>query len=68
VLANQPRLKLADESTDETDSITEREVLTLFRQIRASQPVTLVMIWPDPLVDEYSDRVLVLKDEQIVPV
>lgn len=42
------------------------EVLTLFRQIVESQHVTLLMVLPDPLVDEYADQVLLLKDGQIV--
>jgi putative ABC transport system ATP-binding protein len=65
-LANQPRLILADEPTGELDSTTAREVLTLFRQIVESQHVTLLMVSHDPLVDEYADRVLLLKDGQIV--
>jgi len=65
-LANQPRLILADEPTGELDSTTAREVLMLFRQIVESQNVTLLMVTHDPLVDEYADRVLLLKDGQIV--
>jgi putative ABC transport system ATP-binding protein len=65
-LANQPRLILADEPTGELDSTTAREVMTLFRQIVESQNVTLLMVTHDPLVDEYADRVLLLKDGQIV--
>jgi putative ABC transport system ATP-binding protein len=65
-LANQPRLILADEPTGELDSTTAREVLALFRQIVENQQVTLLMVTHDPLVDEYADRVLLLKDGQIV--
>jgi ABC-type lipoprotein export system ATPase subunit len=65
-LANEPRLILADEPTGELDSTTAREILTLFRQIVEQQNVTLLMVTHDPLVDEYVDRVLLLKDGQIV--
>ena len=65
-LANRPRLLLADEPTGELDSTTAREVLALFRQIVESEKVTLLMASHDPLVDEYADRVLLLKDGQIV--
>jgi ABC-type lipoprotein export system ATPase subunit len=65
-LANEPRLILADEPTGELDSTTAREILTLFRQIVEQQNVTLLMVTHDPLVDEYADRVLLLKDGQIV--
>jgi ABC-type lipoprotein export system ATPase subunit len=65
-LANEPRLILADEPTGELDSSTAREILTLFRQIVEQQTVTLLMVTHDPLVDDYADRVLLLKDGQIV--
>jgi len=65
-LANGPRLLLADEPTGELDSTTAREVLALFRQIVESEKVTLLMASHDALVDEYADRVLLLKDGQIV--
>jgi putative ABC transport system ATP-binding protein len=64
-LANEPRLILADEPTGELDSSTAREILTLFRQIVEQQNVTLLMVTHDPLVDDYADRVLLLKDGQI---
>jgi ABC-type arginine transport system ATPase subunit len=56
----------ADEPTGELDSTTAREILTLFRRIVKDQNVTLLMVTHDPLVDEYADRVLLLKDGQIV--
>ena len=65
-LANRPRLILADEPTGELDSVTAREVLTLFRQTVETEKVTLLMVTHDPLVDEYADRVLLLNDGQIV--
>jgi putative ABC transport system ATP-binding protein len=65
-LANKPRLILADEPTGELDSTTAREVLTLFRQIVQQEQITLLMVSHDPIVDEYADRVLLLKDGQIV--
>ncbi len=64
-LANRPRILLADEPTGELDSVTAREVLTLFRQIVAEEQVTVLMVTHDPLVDSYADQVLLLKDGQI---
>jgi putative ABC transport system ATP-binding protein len=64
-LANQPRLILADEPTGELDSTTAREILLLFQQIVQQQHVTLLMVSHDPLVDDYADRVLLLKDGRI---
>jgi len=65
-LANSPRLILADEPTGELDSATSREILALFRRIVEDEHVTFVMVSHDPLVDEYVDYVVQLKDGQIV--
>jgi putative ABC transport system ATP-binding protein len=64
-LANQPRLILADEPTGELDSVTAREILSLFRSIVTEEQVTLLMASHDPLVDEYVDEILLLQDGQI---
>jgi ABC-type lipoprotein export system ATPase subunit len=65
-LANEPRLILADEPTGELDSTTAREILTLFQNICVGEDVTMLMATHDPLVDDYVDRILQLKDGQIV--
>ncbi len=64
-LANRPRLILADEPTGELDSSTAREILALFRRVVAEEGVTMLLASHDPLVDEYADRVLHMKDGQI---
>lgn len=65
-LANRPQLILADEPTGELDSTTAREILTLFRKIVEEENVTLLMASHDPLVDDYVNEILHLKDGQIV--
>jgi putative ABC transport system ATP-binding protein len=65
-LANSPRLILADEPTGELDSTTAREILGLFRRVVEEEHVTLLMVSHDPLVNEYVDEVVRLKDGQIV--
>ncbi|MCD6290633.1 MAG: ABC transporter ATP-binding protein [Anaerolineae bacterium] len=65
-LANNPSLILADEATGELDSVTAREILSLFRRIVDEEHVTLLMATHDPLVDEYVDQILQLRDGQIV--
>ncbi len=65
-LANSPQLILADEPTGELDSVTAREILALFRRIVEEEHVTMLMASHDPLVDEYVDYILQLKDGQIV--
>ncbi len=64
-LANNPRLLLADEPTGELDSNTAREILKLFRQIVDFERITLLMSSHDPLVDNYVDEIVLLKDGQI---
>jgi len=66
-LANEPRLILADEPTGELDSVTAREILALFRGIVDDGRLTLLIASHDPLVDEYVDRVVYLKDGEIAP-
>ena len=66
-LANEPHLILADEPTGELDSTTGREILSLFQSICAGEDVTMLMATHDPLVDDYVDRIMQLKDGQVVP-
>jgi putative ABC transport system ATP-binding protein len=66
-LANRPRLILADEPTGELDSTTAREILTLFREIVERESLTVLMSSHDPLVDQYVDEILQMKDGQIIP-
>ncbi len=65
-LANSPQLILADEPTGELDSVTAREILALFRRIVEEEHVTFLLASHDPLVDEYVDYALQLRDGQIV--
>jgi len=46
--------------------VTAREILSLFKRIVQEEGVTVVMASHDPLVDEYVDQALQLKDGQIV--
>jgi putative ABC transport system ATP-binding protein len=65
-LANQPQVILADEPTGELDSATAREILGLFRTVVREAQITLLMVTHDPVVDEFADQVLLLRDGQIV--
>ena len=65
-IANSPTLIIADEPTGELDTTTGREILALFRRIVYEEHTTLIMASHDPLVDEYVDEVLQLRDGQIV--
>jgi putative ABC transport system ATP-binding protein len=64
-LANQPHLILADEPTGELDSTTAREILSIFRRIVNDEKVTLLVTSHDPLLDDFADDIIRLKDGQI---
>jgi putative ABC transport system ATP-binding protein len=65
-LANRPRVILADEPTGELDSKTGHSMLSLFKEIVREQNVTMLMATHDSQVDEYVDKVLHLRDGNIV--
>lgn len=65
-LANRPLLLLADEPTGELDSETAREILGLFQTVTYEEKITMLMASHDPLVDDYVDTILQLKDGQLV--
>jgi len=65
-LANRPLLILADEPTGELDSETAREILGLFQEIVKEENITMLMASHDPLVDDYVDMIVQLRDGQLV--
>jgi putative ABC transport system ATP-binding protein len=65
-LANRPRLLLADEPTGQLDSQTGQAIMGLLRSIVRSEAVTAVVATHDPLLLELADRVLELRDGQLI--
>ena len=65
-LANQPALIIADEPTGQLDSDTGRAVMQLLRAVVRSEGVTALVATHDPALMELADRVLDLRDGQIV--
>jgi ABC-type lipoprotein export system ATPase subunit len=65
-LANRPQLILADEPTGELDSSTGREIRLLFQRIVREEHVTMLLASHDPRADSFVDRVLQMKDGQLV--
>jgi putative ABC transport system ATP-binding protein len=61
-LANRAQLILADEPTGELDSKTTHELLTFFKKLVKDEKITFLMVSHDPLVDQYADEVIFLKD------
>lgn len=65
-VANSPQMIIADEPTGELDSRTATEILTLFQGLVKERHMTMLMATHDSLSDEFVDKVLRLKDGQIM--
>jgi len=64
--ANEPEIVLADEPTGNLDSKTGAAILQLLRRTCTELNATIVMVTHDPRAASYADRVIFLKDGQIV--
>ena len=65
-LVANPRLLIADEPTGNLDTKSARTILALFRTIAHERQVTVLMATHDSLAEEYVDRVIRLRDGEIV--
>jgi putative ABC transport system ATP-binding protein len=65
-LVTEPAIVLADEPTGNLDSRAGEDVLALLRQACDERGQTIVMVTHDPLAATYADRVVFLKDGQLV--
>ena len=63
---NDPKIVLADEPTGNLDSKSGTIVLELLRRTCKDLNATVVMVTHDPRAASYADRVIFLKDGQIV--
>jgi len=64
-LMNSPKLVLADEPTANLDQVTARGVLDLLRHLCVSEGCLVAVATHDPLVIEFCDRVLPIRDGRI---
>ena len=64
-LVTSPKLVLADEPTSELDSETTHSILGLFRELVRTTGMTILLSSHDPLVDEYVDHILYLRDGRL---
>ena len=67
-LIHKPTLILADEPTGNLDSKTGAEVMDLLRQLNVEQGITLIVVTHDAEVAAYADRIVRLRDGEIVEV
>jgi len=65
-LINKPAIVLADEPTGNLDSHNSRVVLTMLRQTNQELGQTIMMITHNPEAALYGDRVIHMRDGQIV--
>jgi putative ABC transport system ATP-binding protein len=65
-LVDQPAIILADEPTGNIDSATGAEIMTLLGRLNREQGVTLLLVTHDPEAAAFADRVVQLRDGQIV--
>jgi putative ABC transport system ATP-binding protein len=65
-LVAEPALILADEPTGNLDTRAGDEIASLLRHICDEWRRTILMVTHDPRISAYADRIVFLKDGQIV--
>lgn len=65
-LVNDPAILMGDEPTGNLDSRTSREVIQLFRRLNQERGITIILVTHDQAVARNADRIVVLRDGQIV--
>jgi putative ABC transport system ATP-binding protein len=65
-LANRPRILLADEPTGQLDSETGHVIMMLLRDVVRTEGVTAIVATHDPVMLDVADRVLELRDGELL--
>ena len=65
-LLNHPSYLLADEPTGNLDEKTGTAIIQLFRELHQEHRVTIVMVTHNPELESEFDRVIHLRDGQVV--
>ncbi len=65
-LANEPALILADEPTGDLDSQSGAEVIGLMQRLNNELGTTFIVVTHDPAVARQTDRILIMRDGDIV--
>lgn len=66
-LVNRPAIILADEPTGNLDSKSSDQVLSMLRQSNKEFGQTVLMITHNPAAAKYGDRIIHMRDGEIVP-
>lgn len=65
-LVNRCTILIADEPTGNLDSKTGQEILDIFRELNEEDGLTIVLVTHDPGVAEHADRIIHMRDGNIV--
>jgi putative ABC transport system ATP-binding protein len=65
-LANRPRLLLADEPTGQLDSETGHRIMLVLRSVVRAESITAIVATHDPMMIDVADRVVELRDGNLL--
>jgi len=65
-LANNPDVILADEPTGNLDSLNGKKVMDIFKELHEKEKKTIIVITHDQDIAKYGERIVHLKDGQVV--
>ena len=67
-LVHNPAIILADEPTGNLDSVTGASIMSLLKRLNREEGITLILVTHDEAVAGYADRVVKLRDGQVVEI
>jgi len=65
-LANNPEVVIADEPTGNLDSVTGKRIMEILIKLHKEEKKTIIVVTHDPHIADYSEKIINLKDGQIV--
>lgn len=65
-MIHHPEMLLADEPTGNLDTKSSRDVMGLLRQLNEEEGATILMVTHDPLAASYCQRIIFIKDGELV--
>ena len=65
-LINEPSIIIADEPTGALDTKTSQKIMDLLKKLHNQSNVTLIVVTHDPAVARQADRIITVRDGQII--
>ena len=65
-LINEPSIVIADEPTGALDTKTSQKIMDLLKKLHKESNVTLIVVTHDPAVARQADRIITVRDGQII--